>query len=132
MARASSVVFSEGILGTKISEPCINSKLESTKFTPCSRVIQNRVMRTSVIGRLSAPSATRRWKKGATDKPHSHPVPFVVYPLDDCKIRVHNPDGSTQERESKAGTVFAGSITASHQAENVSANDCHAVFVERK
>jgi quercetin dioxygenase-like cupin family protein len=72
------------------------------------------------------------WKKGATDKPHSHPVPFVVYPLDDCKIRVHNPDGSTQERESKAGTVFAGPITASHQAENVSANDCHAVFVERK
>lgn len=72
------------------------------------------------------------WKKGVTDKPHSHPVPFVVYPLDNCKIRVHNPDGSTQERENKSGAAFGGVITASHQAENVGANDCHAIFVERK
>ena len=67
MARASSTVCMDGILGTKISAPFIRARLERTKFTPCVRVIQKRVMRTSVIGRLSAPSATRRWKKGATD-----------------------------------------------------------------
>jgi hypothetical protein len=72
------------------------------------------------------------WKKGVTDKPHSHPVPFVVYALDDCTIRVHNPDGSTRELANKSGAVFTGAITASHRAENVSANDCHAIMVERK
>jgi hypothetical protein len=72
------------------------------------------------------------WKKGVTDKPHSHPVPFVVYALDDCTIRVHNPDGSTRELSSKSGAISPGPITASHQAENVSATDCHAIMVERK
>ena len=57
----------EGILGTKISAPFIMARLDRTKFTPWVRVIQNRVIRTSVIGRLSAPSATRRWKNGATE-----------------------------------------------------------------
>lgn len=72
------------------------------------------------------------WKKGVTDKPHSHPVPFVVYALDDCTIRVHNPDGSTRALDNKSGAVFTGAITTSHTAENVSANDCHAIMVERK
>jgi hypothetical protein len=72
------------------------------------------------------------WKKGATDKPHSHPVPFVVYPLTDCTIRLHNADGTTRESPSKAGTVFAGPISASHTAENISGSDCQAIFVERK
>ena len=40
--------------------------LESTKFTPWVRVIQKRVMRASVIGRLSAPSAISFLKKGTT------------------------------------------------------------------
>jgi hypothetical protein len=47
------------------------------------------------------------WKKGETDKPHSHPLPFVVYALDDCAVRVHNPDGTSRELKSKAGTAFA-------------------------
>jgi hypothetical protein len=72
------------------------------------------------------------WKAGTTDKPHSHPLPFVVYALDDCKIRVHNPDGSTHEIANAAGHPFAGSIITSHQAENISAKDCRALFVERK
>jgi hypothetical protein len=72
------------------------------------------------------------WKKGVTDKPHSHPVPFVTYTLDDCTIRIHNPDGSTRQLDNKPGGIFAGTISASHQAENVSANDCHAILVERK
>jgi hypothetical protein len=72
------------------------------------------------------------WKKGSTDKPHSHPVAFVVYPITDCTIRLHNPDGSTRINESKAGTPLAGPITASHTAENISDHDCQAIFIERK
>jgi hypothetical protein len=70
------------------------------------------------------------WKKGSADKPHSHPVPFNA--LDDCTIRAHNPDGSTRDINSKAGTAFAGPVTASHTAENTGPADCHALFVERK
>ena len=72
------------------------------------------------------------WKKGTTDKPHSHPVPFVVYPLTDCTIRLHNADGTTRDTPSKAGTAFAGPLVVSHTAENISSDDCKAVFVERK
>ena len=72
------------------------------------------------------------WKKGATDKPHSHPAPFVVYALNDCTLRLHNPDGTSREIKNKAGTAFAGPITSSHTAENVGESDCQAIFVERK
>ena len=72
------------------------------------------------------------WKKGATDKPHSHPLPFVVYALDDCTLRVHNPDGTTRELKNKVGGANAGPITSSHTAENPGESDCRAIFVERK
>ena len=72
------------------------------------------------------------WKKGTTDKPHSHPAAFVVYALNDCVLRLHNPDGTTRDSKSTAGTAFAGPITSSHTAENVSESDCQAIFVERK
>ena len=72
------------------------------------------------------------WKKGSTDKPHSHPLPFVAYALDDCTIRVHNPDGTTRELKNQAGVANTGPITVSHTAENVSASDCRALLVERK
>jgi hypothetical protein len=72
------------------------------------------------------------WKKGVTDKPHSHPLPFVSYLLDDCTLRIHNPDGSTRDLSGKAGTATPGPITASHTGENIGAADCHAIFVERK
>jgi len=72
------------------------------------------------------------WKKGETDKRHSHPLPFVVYALDDCAVRVHNPDGTTRELKNKAGVASAGPITSSHTAENISESDCRAILVERK
>ena len=72
------------------------------------------------------------WKKGATDKPHGHPVPFIAYALDDCTIRIHNPDGSTRDINNKAGAATPGAITASHTAENMSATDCRGILVERK
>jgi hypothetical protein len=72
------------------------------------------------------------WKKGTTDKPHSHPLPFVTYLLDDCTLRIHNPDGSTRELAGKAGATNTGLMTTSHTAENVSGADCHGILVERK
>jgi quercetin dioxygenase-like cupin family protein len=72
------------------------------------------------------------WKKGATDKSHSHPVPSVIYALTDCSLRVTAPDGTKRDLNSKAGSSMAVAITASHSAENVGAADCQAVFVERK
>lgn len=72
------------------------------------------------------------WKNNATDKPHGHPLPFVVYPLDDCTLRLRNPDGTTRETKSKAGAAFAGPIASSHTAENISGSDCRAILVERK
>lgn len=72
------------------------------------------------------------WKKGATDKSHSHPLPFVVYALDDCAVRVHNPDGTTRELKNQAGVATAGPVTSSHSAENLGDTDCRAVLVERK
>jgi hypothetical protein len=72
------------------------------------------------------------WKKGTTDKPHSHPAAFVVYALNDCVLRLHNPDGTIRDNKTKAGTAFAGPITPSHTAENAGESDCQAIFVERK
>ena len=72
------------------------------------------------------------WKKGVHDKPHSHPVPSVVYSLTDCMSRIYGPDGKTTEANSKAGTAHAVPITQSHSAENIGPADCSVVFVERK
>jgi hypothetical protein len=72
------------------------------------------------------------WKKGATDKPHSHPVPFVAYALDECTLRLHNPDGTTRDISNKAGTAISGIVTTSHTAENMGPADCHSIFVEHK
>ncbi|MGA3307385.1 MAG: hypothetical protein ABSD08_02055 [Xanthobacteraceae bacterium] len=72
------------------------------------------------------------WKKGEHDKAHSHPVPSVSYALNDCVIRLHQPDGKTTDVTNKAGTARAVAITQSHSAENISPGDCQVVFVERK
>ena len=72
------------------------------------------------------------WKAGATDKPHSHPVPSVVYSVTDCAFKLTSADGKTINLNPKAGTVTAVPITASHTATNVGPTDCQSVFVERK
>src|ERR1700754_4554045 len=50
--------------------------LESTKFTPWVSVIQKRVMRASVIGRLSAPSSASFLKKGTTEPRDPKTLPY--------------------------------------------------------
>ncbi len=72
------------------------------------------------------------WKKGATDKPHSHPLAFVSYTLDDCTLKIHNADGTTRELKAKAGEAHNGPITISHAAENITDADCHGLLIERK
>jgi hypothetical protein len=72
------------------------------------------------------------WKKGSTDQPHSHSLPFVTYALDDCTIRIHNADGTTRDLKNQTGVANTGPITVSHTAENVGASDCRALLIERK
>jgi hypothetical protein len=62
-------------------------------------------------------------KKGVHDKVHSHPVPFVVYSVTDCK---------TTEIDSKAGTATALPAISSHSAENTGNADCKQIFFEKK
>jgi hypothetical protein len=71
-------------------------------------------------------------KKGVRDKMHSHPVPFVVYNLTDCKTRLYTPDGATKEVAGKAGTASANPVIAAHAAENIGDADCKQIFVEKK
>jgi mannose-6-phosphate isomerase-like protein (cupin superfamily) len=75
-------------------------------------------------------AATR--KKGVHDKVHGHPVPSVIYFVDDCTTKQYAADGKTAEATVKAGTAFAVPIIASHSAENTGPADCHQIFVERK
>jgi hypothetical protein len=71
-------------------------------------------------------------KKGVHDKPHGHPVPSVVYALTDCKTKQYAADGKTSEGETKAGSVRAVPVIASHSAENTGSADCKQIFVEKK
>ena len=75
-------------------------------------------------------SATR--KKGVHDKPHGHPVPSIIYFVNDCTTKQYAADGKTMEGTSKAGTAMAVPIIASHSAENIGPADCVQIFVERK
>jgi hypothetical protein len=71
-------------------------------------------------------------KKGVHDKVHSHPLPSVVYNVNDCVTRLYAADGKTMDVTGKAGTATAVPVTASHSAENIGPTDCETIFVERK
>jgi hypothetical protein len=73
-------------------------------------------------------------KKGVHDKPHSHPVPSIVYHVTDCTSLLYGPDGkpTPSPTNGKAGTAFAVPIIPAHSAENTGSSDCHQIFVERK
>jgi hypothetical protein len=71
-------------------------------------------------------------KKGVHDKPHSHPLPSVVYYVTDCTTKQYNPDGKTTDNVRKAGTAGAAPVTPSHSAENTGDADCKQIFVEKK
>ena len=72
------------------------------------------------------------WAPGATDKPHSHPVPSIAYALTDCTLQLTSADGKTVTLTPKAGSANAAPVTASHTAHNMGPSECRTVFVERK
>jgi hypothetical protein len=73
------------------------------------------------------------WKASSTDKPHTHPVPGIAYHLTDCKLKIHNADGTTRDVTNKAGEANPVPIAAQpHRAENVTSTDCRSIIVERK
>jgi hypothetical protein len=73
------------------------------------------------------------WKAGTTDKPHTHPLPSVIYSLTDCTQKLHAADGQTRDINSKAGASTAVRVIPQpHTAQNVGSADCRAIFVERK
>lgn len=69
-------------------------------------------------------------KPGQSERQHSHPQ-YVLYPLNDYRVRNTNGDGTVRVFERKAGEVFwGGPIT--HGGENVGTTDVHAIIVELK
>jgi hypothetical protein len=72
-------------------------------------------------------------KKGVHDKPHSHPLPGIIYNVTDCTTKLYRPDGSVvSNNEGKAGTANATPVTPSHSAENTGTADCKQLIVEKK
>jgi hypothetical protein len=72
------------------------------------------------------------WKAGHVDQPHSHPVPSVVYSLNNCSLLLTSADGTTRNVKNKAGTAMAVPFTASHTAKNTGRSACQVLFVEHK
>jgi hypothetical protein len=66
-ARATSVIRQDGMRDRNTSPPPPVSSARTTRSTLWSSVIQKRVMRLSVMGSESAPSAVNRRKKGMTE-----------------------------------------------------------------
>jgi hypothetical protein len=71
-------------------------------------------------------------RKGVHDKEHSHPVPFVVINLTDCKTRLYGADGTTRDNVGKAGAVQINPAIPSHSAQEMGDADCKQIFVEKK
>ena len=78
MDFARSTTRIDGILGTNISPPCIRSKFLSTNSIPSSNFSQYLVIRSSVIGKNSAPSSTSFLKKGTTEPRDPTTLPYLT------------------------------------------------------
>ena len=66
-------------------------------------------------------------KKGVHDKVHSHPVPFVVYSVTDCKTKLYAADGKTTEldQQGRYGRCSSGHCLAfrrKHRQRGLQAN----------
>lgn len=75
---------------------------------------------------------TGTWRPGEGDKPHSHPVPSIVYSLNNCALKVTSASGETRVIKNKAGHAMAVPFVASHTAKNIGPNACRVLFVEHK
>jgi hypothetical protein len=61
---------------------------------------------------------------------HSHPAHLTVV-LFDGKVRVRTPDGKIKLADGKIGNVF-WSEAETHEVENISGRDSHALLIELK
>ena len=71
-----------------------------------------------------------RMPPGGHTEMHSHPN-YLVYMLDDGKIRFTMPTGETAELEVSAGEVMWREAEE-HATDNVGATEVHALFFEPK
>jgi hypothetical protein len=72
------------------------------------------------------------WPAGATDKPHTHPVPSIIYFLTDCTQTLTSADGKTREAKPKAGVVNSVPIVAEPHTARNTGPECRAIIVEKK
>ena len=69
-------------------------------------------------------------KPGQASPQHWHPA-FVLYIVNDGKVKFSYPDGESEELELKAGqAIWSDEVT--HSAENTGTAEVHAVCVEFK
>jgi quercetin dioxygenase-like cupin family protein len=71
-----------------------------------------------------------RVKPGQKVPMHSHPD-FIVYALNDFKVKFTYPDGKTAEAEGKAGTA-TWKDAESHAGENLGTTELHVLNIELK
>jgi quercetin dioxygenase-like cupin family protein len=72
------------------------------------------------------------WKPGQRDNWHSHGPVVAAYNLTDCNMRVHTPDGKSEDRTSKAGDARVRPQSPSHSLENIGTAECKLVLFEPK
>lgn len=72
------------------------------------------------------------WAPGQKDEWHSHPAGSAIYPVTDCQLRFHTPDGKVRNVAVKAGVARMGNAIDSHFAENIGQAECKVVLFEHK
>lgn len=72
------------------------------------------------------------WKPGQRDEMHSHPT-NATYALTPCHARLYGPDGKVlTESQRPQGSALIQSVIPAHSFENIGANECQILIVERK
>jgi beta-alanine degradation protein BauB len=72
------------------------------------------------------------WKPRQRDQFHSHPPGGLFYYVTDCSLRLHRPDGGSENAVHLAGDAGVIPAIDSHSAENVGKDVCKLVLFERK
>lgn len=70
------------------------------------------------------------WKPGQKDNMHSHPA-LAAYSLTNCSARFYKADGTTVDKQLKAGHGRAKGPTKRHAFQNIGKKVCQTLLVER-
>ena len=71
-----------------------------------------------------------RLKPADSSAMHSHPA-YVIYPLDEGKVKFNSPSGETAEIEMKAGDVMWRE-PEEHAVDSIGSTEAHALLFELK